>query len=81
MLTGAQIGQARALLGWSRAELSRRALLKQDVIDQAEERDGPALLSYRHETAIRRACEQAGVEFVDHPPTARLREDPSEPTT
>lgn len=80
MLTGSQIGQARALLGWSRGELSRRTSLEQGIVDQAEERDGPALLGYRHETTIRRACEQAGVKFVDHPPSARLREDQSEPT-
>ena len=78
MLTGAQIGQARALLGWSRGELSRRTFLKQDIVDQAEARDGPALLIYGHEIAIRRACEQAGVEFVGHPPSARLRKDRSE---
>ena len=81
MLTGSQIGQARALLGWSRGDLSRRTLLNQDIIDQSEERDGPALLTYGNEIAIRQACEQAGVEFVDHPPSARLREDPLEPSS
>ena len=80
MLTGLQIQQARTLLGWSRTELSRKAVLNLDVIDQAEERDGTALLTYGHEIAIRRVCGQAGVEFVDHPPSVRLREDRSEPS-
>ena len=73
MLTSLQISDARAILGWSRANLSRRAFLKLDVIDQAEDRDGNALLTYGHEIAIRRVCERAGIEFVDHPPSVRMR--------
>ncbi len=72
MLTGLQISEARSLLGWSRAELSQAAFLKLDVIDRAEERDGNALLAYADESAIRRVCGRAGVEFIDHPPGARL---------
>ncbi len=74
MLTGTQIREARTLLGWSRAELSRKAFLKLDVIDQAEDREDNALLIYGQEIAIRRACGQAGVEFIDRPPSARLRQ-------
>ena len=81
MLTGTQIREARALLGWSRDELGRHAVLKLDVIEQAEERDGTALLIYGQEIAIRRVCGQAGVEFIDHPPSARLREDRPEPSS
>lgn len=81
MLTGPQISQARALLGWFRGELSRKALLEQDVVDPAEERDRTALPIYGHEIAMRRMCEQVGVEVVDHSPSARLREDRSEPSS
>ncbi len=72
MLTGTQVREARALLGWTRAELSRRTFLKLDIIDHAEECDGTALLHYGQEIAIRRICGRAGVEFVDQPPSARL---------
>ncbi|RYC29212.1 hypothetical protein D3273_25170 [Lichenibacterium minor] len=67
------------MLGWSRNNLSRSALIKLDVIEQAEERDGSALLTYGQEIAIRRVCGQAGVEFVDRPPIARLREVQPDP--
>ena len=80
MLTSLQITDARDLLGWSRGELSRRAFLKLDVIDQAEDRDGNALLNYGQEIAIRRVCERAGIEFVDKPPSVRLREKRPEKT-
>ncbi len=73
MLTGLQISDARALLGWSRADLSQEAFLKLNIIDQAEERDGTAMLTYGQEIAIRRVCERAGIRFVDHPPSTRLR--------
>ncbi len=79
MLTGLQISEARSLLGWSRAKLSQAAFLKLDVSDRAEERDGIALLTYEHENAIRRACRRAGVDFIDHPPSARLVWSKSEP--
>ena len=71
MLTGTQIRDARTLLGWSRAELSRRTSLEIDVIDQAEEREGDAPLHHGQEVSIRRICGRAGVEVVDHPPSAR----------
>ena len=71
VLTSSQIRDARQLLGWSRDELSRASILRLDVIDQAEERDGIALLTYGKEIAIRKACNRAGVVFEDHPPAAR----------
>lgn len=76
MLTGTQIRDARDLLGWSRAELSRRTFLRLDVFDEAEERDGTSLLTYGQEIAIRHICGRAGIEFVDRPPSARLAEMP-----
>lgn len=74
MLTSAQIRNARTLLGWSRGQLGRTALLRLDILEQAEERDGTALLTYGQEIAIRRVCGQAGVAFVDEPPTVRWRD-------
>ena len=71
VLTSSQIRDARHLLGWSRDELSRASILKLDVIDQAEGRDGIALLTYGQEIAIRKACNRAGVVFEDHPPAAQ----------
>ena len=79
MLTGAQIRQGRDLLGWSRSELCRRAFLKLDLVEQAEQHDGAALLIYGHEIAIRRVCGTAGVEVIDHPPSARLTKGQQEP--
>ena len=81
MLTGLQISDVRALLGWSRDDISRKSFLKLDVIDQAEERDGTAMLTYGQEIAIRRVCERAGIKFVDQPPSTRLIEDHPESVT
>jgi transcriptional regulator with XRE-family HTH domain len=64
-LSGGQIRAARALLRWSTEELARQASLGLNTIKRAEAKDGKTSLTAANELAIRRACEAAGVEFID----------------
>ena len=64
-LSGGQIRAARALLRWSTEELARQASLGLNTVKRAEAKDGKTSLTAANELAIRRACEGAGVEFID----------------
>ncbi len=64
VLMGRQIRGARKLLQWSRVDLSRTVGLSQADVAALESSDGPAWLTNEQESAIRSACELAGVEFV-----------------
>jgi hypothetical protein len=75
-LSGGQIRAARALLRWSIEELARQASLGLNTVKRAEAKDGKTSLTAANELAIRRACEAAGVEFIDENgggPGARMR--------
>jgi transcriptional regulator with XRE-family HTH domain len=75
-LSGPQIRAARALLKWSAADLARRASLGVNTIGRAELADYVTSLTTANELAIRRALENAGVEFIDENgggPGVRLR--------
>jgi hypothetical protein len=77
-LTGIQVRMARAALGWSLAELARRAIVGVSTIQTIEAHDGPAAISggpahtLEHRStaratavdAIRKALESAGVTFL-----------------
>jgi hypothetical protein len=79
-LSGPQIRAARALLKWSAADLARRASLGVNTIGRAELADYVTSLTTANELAIRRALENAGVEFIDENgggPGVRLRKPPS----
>ena len=76
MITGRQIRDARKLLGWSRVRFSEATSITQGLVAAVESADGSAWLSEDQESAIRRALEAAGVEFVfedDEGPGVRLR--------
>jgi ribosome-binding protein aMBF1 (putative translation factor) len=64
-LTSAQIRAARALLRWSAADLARRSALGANTVRRAEVAEDATSLTTANELAIRRAFENAGVEFID----------------
>lgn len=64
-LTGAQIRAARALLRWSAADLAREASVGANTVRRAEVAEDVTSLTTANELAIRRAFENAGVEFID----------------
>jgi hypothetical protein len=64
-LSSAQIRAARALLRWSAADLAREAALGANTIRRAEVAEGRTSLTAANELAVRRAFENAGVEFID----------------
>ncbi len=78
MITGAQIREARELLGWTEQTLANKAKVHLPTVTRAESREG---LSRRHRgqlIKITRALEAAGVEFTNGgQPGVRLRAVPS----
>lgn len=75
-LVSAQIRAARALLRWSAEDLARRSSVGVTTVRRAEIRDNDTGLTAVIDTAIRRALEEAGVEFIDENgggPGVRLR--------
>jgi transcriptional regulator with XRE-family HTH domain len=77
-LTGSQIRAARALLKWSAHELARKSALGINTIRRAEAVEGETSLTAANDLAVRRALEEAGVEFIDANgggPGVRLREN------
>ena len=76
MLTGGQIRAARALLNWSGADLADKVSLSRNTIAKIEQTD--AIPSIRLQTMmdLKRAFEEAGVEFIGTPddgPGVRLK--------
>ena len=65
MITGAQIRQARKLVGWSVKELGDRTKLAASTVQRAECVDGEPSITEAHAAAIRKALETAGVEFIN----------------
>jgi len=75
ILSGSQIRAARALLKWSATDLAAQAALGVNTIRRAEVQEKTSLTT-ANESAIRRALESAGVEFIDENgggPGVRLR--------
>ena len=64
-ITIRQVKAARALLGWSQADLARESGVSEPTIARLESADGP--LGGREATAIRlcNAIQAAGVEFLN----------------
>jgi len=80
-LTSAQIRAARALIRWSAEDLARHSALSPTTIRRAELRPSTTALTRANDQAIRRALEQAGVDFIDAEgggPGVRLRAPPAE---
>ena len=61
MITGTQVKEARALLGWSLEELSERAALSKRALELFE--GGREHLAILHVDALRNVLGSAGVDF------------------
>ena len=75
-LTSAQIRAARALLRWSADELARQSAVGVTTIRRAELTEHQTSMTMANNLAVRRALEDAGVEFIDENgggPGVRLR--------
>ena len=64
-LTSAQIRAARALLRWSAVDLARASAVGVNTVRRAELAEAKTSLTAANELAIRRALEEAGVEFTN----------------
>ena len=76
LLTGSQIRAARALLKWSAQDLARKSALGVNTVRRAEAVEGETSLTTANDLAVRRALEDAGVEFIEENgggPGVRLR--------
>lgn len=65
MVTAAQIRAARALLGWSGAQLAQAAGVSLQTIRRMESDLGPGRSSAANVESVRRALEAAGVVFLE----------------
>jgi len=65
MLTGAQTRAARALLGWSRAELADRSRISLSSIQRIEALDGVGSTRADALFRVQRAFERAGIIFLE----------------
>jgi hypothetical protein len=75
-LTSAQIRAARALLRWSAEDLARESAIGVTTIRRAEITQAETSMTAANDLAVRRALENAGVEFIDENgggPGVRLR--------
>jgi ribosome-binding protein aMBF1 (putative translation factor) len=71
--TAEQIRAARALLGWSAAELARRARVSPTTLANCERGSGIPRAQTATLERIRQTLEDAGVEFLGNGPGVRLR--------
>jgi len=79
-LISAQIRAARALIRWSAEDLARHSVVSVTTIRRAELMPSATTLTRANDQAIRRALENAGVEFIDAEmggPGVRLRATPT----
>jgi transcriptional regulator with XRE-family HTH domain len=64
-LTSSQIRAARALVKWSAEDLARQSSVSLRTIRRAELAEPETSMTAPNDTAIRRAFEMAGIEFID----------------
>jgi hypothetical protein len=64
-LTSAQIRAGRALLRWSAEDLARSSSVGLTTIRRAELTEAATSLTAANDLAIRRALEEAGIEFIE----------------
>jgi hypothetical protein len=72
--------QHRALIRWTAKDLARHSAVSVTTIRRAELTPSMTALTRANDQAIRRALEQAGIEFIDAEgggPGVRLRTPPS----
>jgi transcriptional regulator with XRE-family HTH domain len=72
MTTAAQVRAARALLDWSQADLAAKAGVSTTAINGIERGKADPRVSTL--TALRRALEEAGIEFLPDEGVRRRRE-------
>jgi hypothetical protein len=75
-LTSAQIRAARALVRWRAQDLARESSVGVATIRRAELTEKATAMTTANDSAVRRALEAAGVEFIDENgggPGVRLR--------
>jgi hypothetical protein len=80
-LVSAQIRAGRALIRWSAEDLAHASAVGVTTIRRAELTDAETSLTAANDRAIRRALEEAGIEFIGAPtdrPGVRLS-DPESP--
>ena len=65
MITGAQIGAARKLLGWRQAELAKQARIPAHSVESAESSVAESFVPGQYLQAMRAALESAGVVFTN----------------
>ena len=77
MLTGAQIRGARGMLNWSASDLAARSGVSVPTIRRLEKESGSTANAYERTLIdLKRAFEEAGVEFIGTPedcPGVRLK--------
>ena len=64
VITGAQIRQARKLLGWEPYKLAQRAKVHSLIVQRSESVSGEPPITAYQEALIRDALQTAGVEFI-----------------
>ena len=64
-ISSAQMRAARALLRWTALDLAKASKVGVATIRRVEVEDGEISATLANETALRRALEAAGVEFID----------------
>ena len=67
ILHGEQIRAARSLLGWSQAELAKKADVAHMTVRRLEAKNGPVQGTVASLVRVQSALEQAGIEFVGGP--------------
>lgn len=79
-MTRDQMRAARVLLRWTAGDLAQRSEVGLSTIKRTEAAEGPMRLTAANTSAIRRALEDGGIEFIDPNgggPGVRLRENPA----
>jgi transcriptional regulator with XRE-family HTH domain len=72
-LHGEQLRAARALLGWSQQQLAEASTVSLATIRRAEKVDGPLVsMTEANADAIRRACEEREIIFVEEDDGSRI---------
>lgn len=67
MITSGQIRAARALLDWTRSELSEKSGVGISALMRFESADGVPAGNIKTIDAVKKALEEAGVEFTGTP--------------
>ena len=67
MITSAQIRSARAMLDWSREELSTQSGVGISALMRLESADGVPSGNIKTFGAVQKAFEKAGIEFIGSP--------------